>query len=84
MMTTVVEINTNRRVRRVVPSVSVASVSWPVDKIALVVGAVLAVLGALVITGSGQVASWAGVVVGLGAYLVTRLHYGAAVTARAS
>lgn len=75
MMTTMVEINAQRRVSRVVPVVSVAGVGWPVDKIALVLGTLLAVMGALVVSGSAEIASWAGIVVGLGALVAVRIHY---------
>ncbi|NMO04197.1 hypothetical protein HH308_23550 [Gordonia sp. TBRC 11910] len=74
-MTTMVEINAQRRVSRVVPVVSVAGVGWPVDKIALVLGTLLAVMGALVVSGSAEIASWAGIVVGLGALVAVRIHY---------
>lgn len=70
--------------RASVPSVPVAGVDWPYDKIALVVGALVAVVLALIVTGSGEVASWAGVSVGIAALLVTRRHYGVAATAPAS
>lgn len=66
------------------PSVSVAGVAWPYDKIALVGAALVALAVALIVTGSGEVASWAGILAGVVALLATRAHYGAAATARAS
>ncbi|GAB19314.1 hypothetical protein GOEFS_081_00030 [Gordonia effusa NBRC 100432] len=74
----------SQRTRVSVPSVSLAGVAWPYDKIALVVAAVAAIIATLLVTGSGEVASWVGLLVGIGAFVATRMHYGAAVTARES
>ncbi|MFW0791650.1 hypothetical protein [Gordonia sp. CPCC 205333] len=83
-MTTVVQTQQRRRTPLALPSVPVAGVAWPYDKIALVIAAVVAIVVSLAVTGSGQVASWAGLIVGVAAFVATRMHYGAAVTARES
>lgn len=41
------------------PSVQVASVRWPAHKLHAVILAVLVAVGALVLTGSGQITMWA-------------------------
>ncbi len=59
------------------PSVDVAGVAWPYDKIAMVLLTVCAVALTILVGGSIELSSWVGLSVACVSALVIRLHYGA-------